>query len=138
MRFMSGLESVVAALNDLPKLKILVEALGFGHLHLYVTVPRVVIFLDAILDLFAVEVGEDFNLAEREGWKKYVGGVIIFVKAHCADRINILLQSWKSANEASTANEGFIGSGLQDSDTHKERVSVESGARVKILVSSAE
>merc|ERR1740127_323452 len=76
MRFMNGLASFVGAMDDPPKLKILVETLGFGHLHLDVTVPRVIIFRDAILDLFMVELAEKFSSAARDGWKKllnYVG-----------------------------------------------------------------
>merc|ERR1712176_1376262 len=76
MKFMNGLVSFVTALEDPPKLKILVETLGFGHLHLDVTVPRVVIFRDAIMDLFSVELGERFTSQAREGWRKllnYVG-----------------------------------------------------------------
>merc|ERR1719486_1052640 len=101
MRFMNGLASFCEALVDPPKLKILVETLGFGHLHLDVTVPRVVIFRDAIIDLFMVELAERFNSQAREGWKKllnYVGGAIIYVKANYADRIACLLKSWKQAN----------------------------------------
>jgi hypothetical protein len=101
MRFMNGLASFVLALNDPPKLKILVETLGFGHLHLDVTVPRVIIFRDAIIDLFTLELAEKFNAAARDGWKRllnYVGGAIIFVKAHYAERIHTLLRSWRQAN----------------------------------------
>merc|ERR1711988_1674314 len=102
MRFMGGLNNFVFALDEPPKLKILVETLGFGHLHLDVTVPRVIIFRDAILDLFAVELAERFTSSAREGWKdllNYVGGAIIFVKAHYAERINTLLSSWKIASD---------------------------------------
>merc|ERR1719487_3080580 len=101
MRFMNGLASFCEALADPPRLKILVETLGFGHLHLDVTVPRVVIFRDAILDLFIVELAERFDSKAREGWRRllnYVGGAIIFVKAHYAERITCLLKSWKQAN----------------------------------------
>ena len=66
------------------------------------------IFWDAILDLFTVEIGEGFEGASHEGWKRllnYVGGAIIFVKAHYADRINILQQSWKIANEDTSKEE---------------------------------
>jgi hemoglobin-like flavoprotein len=101
MRFMNGLAAFCEAMVDPPKLKILVETLGFGHLHLDVTVPRVVIFRDAIVDLFIVELAERFNSKAREGWKKllnYVGGAIIYVKANYADRIACLLKSWKQAN----------------------------------------
>merc|ERR1719478_1812292 len=68
MKFMNGLASFVQALGDPPKLKILVETLGFGHLHLDVTVPRVVIFRDAILDIFSVELAEKFNSQARDAW----------------------------------------------------------------------
>jgi len=77
MKFMNGLASFVIALDDPAKLKILVETLAFGHLHLDVTVPRVMIFRDAILDLFRVELSEKFSGQAREGWRKllnYVGG----------------------------------------------------------------
>ena len=77
------------------------ETLGFGHLHLDVTIPRVVIFRDAILDLFALELGERFNTDARAGWRallNYVGGAIIYVRANYAERITCLLSSWKNAN----------------------------------------
>ena len=89
------------------------------------------IFRDAILDLFTVEVGEEFEGAAHEGWKRllnYVGGAIIFVKAHYADRINILQQSWKIANEATSKEEKVLGSGSQDSDIHKETLGAETAA----------
>ena len=98
MKFMNGLSNFVQALDDPPKLKILVETLGFGHLHLDVTPPRVVIFRDAILDIMAVELAERFTSSARDAWTRllnYVGGAIIFVKTNYADRIRILLESWK-------------------------------------------
>merc|ERR1712048_947644 len=79
MRFMNGLNGFVKALDRPPNLKILVETLGFGHLNLDVTVPRVVIFRDAILDLFEVELGERFTPHARLDWTallNYVGGAI--------------------------------------------------------------
>merc|ERR1719453_1700640 len=104
---MNGLAGFVMALEDPERLKILVETLGFGHLHLDVTVPRVVIFRDAILDIFAVELAEKFSSSAREAWTRllnYVGGAIIFVKANYADRINTLLESWKIATDGKQSN----------------------------------
>merc|ERR1719377_365216 len=118
MRFMNGLASFVEALVDSAKLKILVETLGFGHLHLDVTVPRVVIFRDAIVDLFIVELAERFNSKAREGWKKllnYVGGAIIFVKAHYADRVTCLLKSWRQANHGESEKGKEKEEGVSDS-----------------------
>merc|ERR1711972_764195 len=69
MRFMNGLNSIVNALNDPKALKVTVETLGFQHLDLEVTIPRVVIFRDAIVDLLAVELGARFTKLAREGWQ---------------------------------------------------------------------
>lgn len=101
LRFMGGLNGFVTELSDPPKLKVLVETLGFVHLHLDVTIPWVIIFRDALLDLFHVELGPKFTPQAAEGWKtllNYVGGAIIFVKAHYAERIQCLLKSWKVCN----------------------------------------
>ena len=100
MRFMNGLANFVGFLQDPKGLKIQVETLGFGHLHLEVTVPRVVIFRDAIMDLFSVELGSRFESAAEKGLRRmlnYVGGAIIFIKANYAERIQVLLASWKIA-----------------------------------------
>jgi hypothetical protein len=62
------------------------------------------------LDLLAVELGDRFTTQARDGWKKllnYVGGAIIFVKAHYADRINTLLLSWKTVTDASGNEDKF-------------------------------
>jgi hypothetical protein len=56
-----------------------------------------------------VELAERFTSLAYEGWKRllnYVGGAIIFVKVHYAERINILLKSWAHANEGDTAKDG--------------------------------
>jgi len=101
------------------KLKILVETLGFGHLHLEVTVPRVVIFRDAILDIFAVELGERFNSLARDTWKNllnYIGGAIIFVKSNYGERIKTLLDSWKVAANGSQSNGKEDGSSQEQSE----------------------
>jgi len=121
MKFMNGLASFVNALDDPAKLKILVETLAFGHLHLDVTVPRVMIFRDAILDLFKVELVEKFSPQAREGWKKllnYVGGALIYVKVNYATRINCLLKSWKEANHGDSQKDDAAGA--QDSSSGGE------------------
>merc|ERR1712083_480000 len=62
-----------------------------------VTIPRVVIFRDAILDLFQVELGNKLTKEAYNGWRallNYVGGAIIYIKAFYADRIRLLGESW--------------------------------------------
>lgn len=139
MRFMNGLASFVTSLNDPPKLKILVETLGFSHLHLDVTQPRVVIFRDAILDLFTVELGDKFTSEALDGWKRllnYVGGAIIFVKAHYADRISVLLESWKLVNDKANNENKFKqlssgDTGTQGQDIQNQEQSVKLAASKK-------
>jgi len=102
LRFMNEMNHIVMSLDNPPKLKVLVETLGFSHLHWEISIPRVIIFRDAVLDTFAVELGESFTMMEAEGWKQllnYIGGAIVFIKAHYAERINILLDSWTTAND---------------------------------------
>merc|ERR1711908_221299 len=122
---MNGIASFVTSLDDPPKLKILVETLGFGHGHLDVTVPRVVIFRDAILDIFSVELAEKFSSTARDAWTKllnYVGGAIIFVKANYADRINTLLESWKIATDGKQSNtKALLDSQTEDAGEHQKQ-----------------
>mmetsp|Transcript_43045 Transcript_43045/g.98995 ORF Transcript_43045/g.98995 Transcript_43045/m.98995 type:complete len:1102 (+) Transcript_43045:133-3438(+) len=116
MKFMHGIQSFAMCLDDPKKLKVSVETLAFGHLHLDVTSPRVVLFRDAILDLYSVELGDRFTTNALNGWKglmNYVGGAIIYVKKNYAERIHTLLESWKIVNKEKTtvAVESGIGMG---------------------------
>merc|ERR1712048_1326275 len=126
MKFMNGLNQFIMGLSDPPALKVAVETLGFGHLALDVTVPRVVIFRDAILDLFQVELGARLTKDAYNGWRamlNYVGGAIIFIKAFYADRIRLLGESWALANDKTsnadkfaTASAGELGKAQQDKE----------------------
>merc|ERR1712228_506674 len=123
MRFMNGLNGFIMALSDPPGLKVLVETLGFGHLALDVTVPRVVIFRDAILDLFQVELGSRLTKDAYAGWRamlNYVGGAIIFIKAFYADRIRLLAESWALANDTKENKDKFAT--LQSKEAGEQKV----------------
>merc|ERR1712113_705391 len=83
-------------------LKTIVETLGFQHLDLDVTIPSVVIFRNAILDLFSLEMGSQFTKKAQEGFAiffNYVGGAYIFIRANFAQRLKILSSSWATANK---------------------------------------
>jgi len=117
MKFMAGLNQFIMGLSDPPGLKVKVETLAFGHLALDVTVPRVVIFRDAILDLLQVELGSQLTTEAYAGLKamlNYVGGAIIFVKAFYADRIRLLGESWNIANDKGANKDKFATLGSQD------------------------
>jgi len=101
MRFMNGLNSIISAAASPSALKITVETLGFQHLDLDVTVPRVVIFRDAIIDLFTMEMGARFTSKAKLGFMailNYVGGAYIYIRREYAVRIRIINKSWRTAN----------------------------------------
>jgi len=101
MRFMNGLNSIISAAGNPSGLKIQVETLGFQHLDLEVTVPRVVIFRDAIIDLFDMELGARFTSKAKLGFMailNYVGGAYIYIRREYAVRIKIINSSWRTAN----------------------------------------
>lgn len=102
MRFMNGLTSIVAAAQNPQQLKTQVESLGFQHLDLEVTVPRVGIFRDAIVDLFDMEMGQRFTTKAKIGIQvllNYAGGAYIYIRREYASRIRIIQRSWKTANK---------------------------------------
>jgi len=110
MRFMNGLNQIIAALHDPKALKVVVETLGFQHLDLEVTPPRVVIFRDAIVDLLKVEMGARFNAKAKDGWctfLNYVGGSYIYVRVKFAERLKILASSWATATKKEDDSEGL-------------------------------
>eukprot|EP00931_Biecheleriopsis_adriatica_P069428 TRINITY_DN4327_c0_g1_i2.p1 TRINITY_DN4327_c0_g1~~TRINITY_DN4327_c0_g1_i2.p1 ORF type:complete len:1143 (+),score=249.93 TRINITY_DN4327_c0_g1_i2:113-3541(+) len=101
LRFMVGLQGFVQSVDSPSGLKASVETLGFGHLNIDVSVPRVIIFRDALLDLFDSELGEEWTSVARDAWGKmlsYIGGGLIFIRANYAERLKVLSTSWKAAH----------------------------------------
>eukprot|EP00933_Yihiella_yeosuensis_P069725 TRINITY_DN7662_c0_g1_i1.p1 TRINITY_DN7662_c0_g1~~TRINITY_DN7662_c0_g1_i1.p1 ORF type:complete len:1229 (-),score=294.03 TRINITY_DN7662_c0_g1_i1:161-3820(-) len=101
LRFMLGIQSIIMALQDGQQVKYLVEALGFQHLDLEVTVPRIAIFRDAILDLIRAEMGKKATPLALEGISKalnYAGGGYIYIRTTYASRLKILASSWRVAS----------------------------------------
>ena len=79
IKFMNGFAGFVMALGVPEQLNRVVQTLGFGHLHLDVTVPRVVKFRDAIMtsSLWNLRSGSPPEAARA--WKaflNYVGGAL--------------------------------------------------------------
>merc|ERR1712187_340585 len=110
MKFMVGIHDLVQSMGDVKGLLALVETLGFQHLHLDVTPPRVVVFRDAILSLFETEMGVRFTPEARSGLAKllnYVGGALIYVRTHYAERLKLLEDSWTVANEKENKGDAF-------------------------------
>lgn len=101
MRFVQALHQIILNLSEPKALKIIVETLAFQHLDFDVTVQRVGLFRDAIVDLLSNELGERFSVLARSGWSTilgYVGGAYIFCRTKLASRLKILASSWAAAN----------------------------------------
>jgi len=111
LRFVHALNSIIYCLDKPKELIQLVEALGFGHLNIEVTIPRATIFRETILDMLEVEIPEQLTSEAKHGMYRmlnYVGGAMMFVKGHYATRLKTLEESWKKAN-----------SGKDDKDKNK-------------------
>eukprot|EP00442_Polarella_glacialis_P055244 CAMPEP_0115116744 /NCGR_PEP_ID=MMETSP0227-20121206/43472_1 /TAXON_ID=89957 /ORGANISM="Polarella glacialis, Strain CCMP 1383" /LENGTH=325 /DNA_ID=CAMNT_0002517669 /DNA_START=102 /DNA_END=1076 /DNA_ORIENTATION=+ len=102
MRILAGFNNIVGDMLTPAALKTTVETLGFQHLDLDVTVPRVVIFRDAIVELLEMELGAGFTSKAKSGWNSilnYVGGAFIYVRREYAGRLKIIASSWATANK---------------------------------------
>jgi hypothetical protein len=106
-----------------------VETLGFQHLELEVTVPRVVIFRDAIIDLMNAELGDSFTERAQIGWAtvlNYVGGAFIFVRVKYTGRLKILASSWAQAN-----NKNFLENTEEDGEGEDGSKGSSSGEKIE-------
>ncbi|CAE7369292.1 unnamed protein product [Symbiodinium natans] len=100
-RLTSGIESIVMALPNGKEVKGLVEALGFKHLEIEVTSPRIAVFREAILEAFTAELGDRFTTLAYEGLRKtlnYAGGGCVYLRETFAERLQILASSWRTAS----------------------------------------
>jgi len=101
-RFMNSINAAVAVAHRPSALKGQAEALGFQHFDIEVTSTRGDIFREAILEVLDMELGARFTTRARMGLAaimNYLIGANIFVRREYADRIHVLQQSWKMANE---------------------------------------
>merc|ERR1712054_102003 len=94
--------------GDPARLRNYVETLNFGHMYLDITVPRVNIIRDAFVDLLVVELGSKLTSAAATGCVSllnYIGGAQIYIKATFHERMQILEESWRLANDESKNEE---------------------------------
>jgi len=107
MRLGTSLTNIIRTMDQPGQLKLLAETLGFEHMHLDITLPRVVIFRDCVVDVLAVELGEAMTTQAQISFKalmSYLGGAIVFVKEHYSERISIIMTSWALANRQANGN----------------------------------
>ena len=82
-RFMYGLSLIIFSLTDPKGLKDAVEVLGYEHVDLLITVPRVIILREAIVGLLVAKMGPRLSQKARVGFAtmlNYVGGSYIFIR----------------------------------------------------------
>jgi hypothetical protein len=114
LRIFANLNIMVNALNQPVDLKSHVESLGFWHMSMEVTVPRTIVFRDAILDLFTAELGSKLSslaVTALTGLLNYVAGAIVYCKLNFAGRLMILKESWAIANTQQDADADKMGDG---------------------------
>lgn len=101
-RFVNALQGLVDALQEPAKLRGMTEILGFSHMNMDISLPRVMVFRNNLVETMRVELGEEFNEFSRNSWydvMNYVGGALIFVKSHYSTRLQTLMESWAQAND---------------------------------------
>jgi len=141
IRLMTGLSQIISEVHNPRGLKTAVEAIGFLHLHLEVTVPRVAVVRDAIVDLLQMELGDDMTPLARSGLRtvlNYVGGAYIFVRVKYAERLGCLASSWAQAagkevggDAEADGERGEEDSTGQDSGAVAEAAAVEAATKAK-------
>eukprot|EP00435_Cladocopium_sp_Y103_P064572 s631_g26.t1 len=138
-RFFKGIHQIILSLQDGKEAKQVVEdlnpvfgwgdafgiviTLGFRHLELEVTGPRVACFREAVLDFFNAELGERLTTLGYEGLRKmfnYVGGGLIYVRDTFKERLQILSSSWAIANSEPLAERFAVDWWWPDGSTEQE------------------
>ncbi|CAE8622519.1 unnamed protein product [Polarella glacialis] len=139
IRIMAGLNNIVGAVHEPGPLKMIVETLGFQHLDMQVTIPRVIIFRDALVDLFELELGDRFSSKARSGWRSilnYVGGAYIYICREYAGRLKIIASSWRTATNKErdimdVVNDEGADSAEQDGDGEGQAGSMQTSGEAK-------
>jgi len=101
MKILWGLHDIVASLHEPRRTFIAAESLGFQHLQVEITPPRVALFREALVDLFVSELGARCPKRALVGFRvllNYLGGAFIYLRTRFADRLKILSSSWVAAN----------------------------------------
>ena len=110
LRTFTQINTMINTLGTPSELKMQVEALGFWHLSMDVTVPRCIVFRDCILDLFVAELGSKLTSSASAGLSgllNYVAGAIMYCKLNFATRLKILNESWSIANDKGSNSDKF-------------------------------
>eukprot|EP00929_Paragymnodinium_shiwhaense_P020518 TRINITY_DN13656_c1_g1_i1.p1 TRINITY_DN13656_c1_g1~~TRINITY_DN13656_c1_g1_i1.p1 ORF type:complete len:1087 (+),score=224.95 TRINITY_DN13656_c1_g1_i1:109-3369(+) len=116
MNLFTGINMLISSLTDSVKLKTHVTTLGYNHMYLDITEPRVHIIRDAFLDALVTELSGRLT-SEAAGAAvslfNYIGGAQIYLKIQYHDRMKTLLDSWKLANDEETNAERMASASME-------------------------
>eukprot|EP00929_Paragymnodinium_shiwhaense_P023000 TRINITY_DN1450_c0_g1_i3.p1 TRINITY_DN1450_c0_g1~~TRINITY_DN1450_c0_g1_i3.p1 ORF type:complete len:1102 (+),score=273.12 TRINITY_DN1450_c0_g1_i3:79-3384(+) len=79
-----------------------VESLAFRHMGWDVTVPRINIIRDAVIDRFVIELGSKLTSHAATAVVSlfnYIGGAMIYTREASKERMSLLQESWRMAND---------------------------------------
>ena len=77
MRFMSAISVIVDNLDDLPGMEAEIEKLAAGHAHLPIRREWYLQMQDALIDTFAVALGERFTSETERAWRSAFACMVI-------------------------------------------------------------
>ena len=123
MKFANSLALLISKLGYPEEFKILVDTLSFQHLTTDVTIPRIEVFRDALVELFAADLGDLFTMDVRITlcrFFNYIGGAFIYVRNNYSGRLKLIQQCWALAN-----SERRNGDDENDDGAHEEHESKE-------------
>lgn len=145
IKLVVGLDEIIRNIAESENLQLLAETLGFQHLQFEVSASRAAIFRDALVDIVSIELGDKLKPEVRDQLASlltYVLGKMIYVRRNYSDRLRILTESWKYANdkiameknlqamEDSGSGSGMEGSGDAIIRKEKDKASpMQSGAK---------
>lgn len=106
LRFIAAFRELLNTLDKPSETRTKVEALGFQHLIVNVSVANISMFRDAFLELLEENLADSLQTSTRNLFASlfnYVGGALVFIRTNYADRLNLLTSSWKMAHEKNAA-----------------------------------
>eukprot|EP00929_Paragymnodinium_shiwhaense_P110898 TRINITY_DN781_c2_g1_i3.p1 TRINITY_DN781_c2_g1~~TRINITY_DN781_c2_g1_i3.p1 ORF type:complete len:1089 (-),score=249.14 TRINITY_DN781_c2_g1_i3:119-3385(-) len=117
-----GLNNFFTNARKPDQLRMLVESLGNRHLGWEVTIPRINIIRDAVVDLMVAELGSKLTSAAATGFVSllnYIGGAVIYIRETYKERMMILLDSWRMANDESKNAERMASASMEEKKGHQ-------------------
>ncbi|CAJ1356216.1 unnamed protein product [Effrenium voratum] len=120
MKFADAIGVIISKLRDPEEVKTIVDTLSFQHITTEVTIPRIEIFRDALLELFASELGDDiFTPDVRISLARifhYMGGAFIYVRNNYWSRLQLIAQCWALANSREKEEEEEEGQSVKEKE----------------------